>query len=116
MKQRVRFNRKAITLDVKATPNYTYQIDLERCTNAAGLLDHLLQIQMKTWCTPDLFNEVIECLRDTAWTLFGNTLQGLVCPFGQSVYADWKRAARSGKTYPPPPELRTIDLSVFGDA
>jgi hypothetical protein len=99
----VRFNPKTVAVEIQANFNYVYEIDLEeRCSNAEKLLDTLLQVEKKTWCTPEMFRDVIKCFRDTAWLLFGETLQGLICPWGKSQFVDWKKATRSGKRFPEP--------------
>ena len=54
-----------------------YQIDLERCTSSAQLLDYLPQIRMKSWADCDDVRELLEA--------FDALLrpQAHLCSFGQ---------------------------------
>ena len=97
MEDKVRFNRESLTIDIQVHPHYVYDIDLERCTDSAGLLDWILQVSNKTWCDGDLLKQLLECLRDAAWECFHTTLQGLYCPFGESKSVDWAAQLKNNR-------------------
>src|SRR5437660_649284 len=67
-----------------------YEIDLERCEDAAQILDWVLQLSGKVWIRdkPQLLLDLIVALEE----LTEYRLQGLVCPFGQYIPngVDWK--------------------------
>jgi len=71
-----------------------YGIELEDCTDSAQVLDGLLQVQGKTWSTPEDIGNILKGIDAVA----GGGLQGAVCPMGhnrqidlRAIYEDRKR-------------------------
>jgi hypothetical protein len=72
-----------------------YEVDLETMTSSAKVLDWILQIAGKRQDDPAWdFRGFINVLQDVFWHRFGNTIQGVCCPFGQNMRINWRR-----KTY-----------------
>lgn len=98
-----RFNRKALSLEMldKYGSCY-YDIDLECCTDSAGLLDYILQIALKShpMFAPAVVGDLICALEDAAFENFGTNLQGLYCPFGKSQKVDWRKRKRKARRPP----------------
>lgn len=57
--------------------NSSYEIDLERCLTSAQVLDWIMQVGIKRWCTPEVMLDLIykfgECLHP----------QHFLCSFGK---------------------------------
>lgn len=91
------FNRKSLTLEMRDRNGaWFYEIDLERCTDSARLLDALLQVASKRHplFSAAVIGDLIGVLEDVAGEVFGTNLQGLYCPFGEGRQVDWRRAAK----------------------
>lgn len=39
-----------------------YEVDLERCTNSAQILDWIFQVNMKTWATPEVVKDLLDII------------------------------------------------------
>ena len=89
------FNADQKTIDVIVDPNdqntSTYEIDLVRATNSAELLDWILQVAEKSWCTPQHLFDLIEEIGNTCLAIFGNSPQGVYCPGGSDRKVDWSQ-------------------------
>ncbi len=55
-----RFNHENLTLT--AMEPYSYEVGLERMTTSAEVLDWIIQVQQKSWCTPEHIYELIEAI------------------------------------------------------
>ena len=66
-----------------------YEIDLERQTTPAQLLDTILQFTTKGFWTYDGLGELIGLLKIICEEKFGNGMQGVFCPNGQSRIVHW---------------------------
>ncbi len=56
---------------------WTYEVDLERCTTSAEVLDWIMQVASKTWATDAVIAGLVRALRDLLEP------QGTLCSFGQ---------------------------------
>jgi len=76
----------------------SYSLHLDEARNGVALLDWLLQIAMKGWCSPQLLHDLVWELEDACEGVFGKNLQGVYCPWGEPRVVDWSqgttRAAR----------------------
>ena len=72
-----------------------YELDLERCGDAAGLLDGILQVADKTWCTPSMLKSLLDEINRACRETFGRGVQGTYCPFGQNKQVDWRKKVMS---------------------
>jgi hypothetical protein len=61
-----------------------YEVDLERCTSVAQILDWIAQVNAKTWSTPEIVGKLVIELN---WLLY---LQKNFCSFGQNLKVDKK--------------------------
>ena len=68
---------------------YPYEIDLERCTNAAHLLDIILQVSDKPWCDRALAGELLAAVETACEEHFRDNAQGVYCPGGHLMRVDW---------------------------
>ncbi len=91
--RRVRFDPVRRVIDVTS-----YSLHLDEARNGVALLDWLLQIAMKGWCSPQLLHDLVWELEDACEGVFGKNLQGVYCPWGEPRVVDWSqgttRAAR----------------------
>ena len=79
-------------------PGYVYNIDLETCMNSAQLLDWIMQVAHKSWCTPELLHGLIHFIDDNVGGIqsvfcsdgIDNEIKDWRCVF---MYADEKREA-----------------------
>jgi len=77
-----------LVLDYSVKGRQIYEIDLERCNNAAQILDWIVQLSHKTWATPQVIYDFISALD----RILGYRLQGRVCPGGHYIdrAVNWK--------------------------
>jgi len=87
---KIELNKRTLELCITTDDGCEYNIDLERCNNSSELLDWILHINAKTWCTPEILKGVIDVLEDAAHDYFKIDLQGLYCPFGSNKEVIWK--------------------------
>ncbi len=66
-----------------------YEIDLERCTTSAQVLDFIFQVQAKTWCTPKLMTNLLKAFDRACVEQFGQPIQGVFCSMGQDHKVKW---------------------------
>ncbi len=81
------FDEQNLTIEIVDGEN-RYQLDLEQCVDSASLLDWILQLHGKDWSAQAL-HDFLECLNEACKRVFGNTTQGVFCPFGQDRSVDW---------------------------
>lgn len=78
------------TLELVVVGPYDYPIDLERCNDAAGVLDAIFQVTTKTWCSPDITKALLREFDDASRKKFGHDIQGVFCPDGKNQKANWR--------------------------
>lgn len=66
-----------------------YEIDLETFTDAASVLDWILQVSLKSWCDRALLGELAMAIETACIEWFDDTAQGVFCPGGESRQVDW---------------------------
>ena len=84
---RVEVDLKRLVLVVRGA--YLYEVDLERCNDPAQLLDYLLQVSDKPWCDRALAGELLAAVETACRKRFGDTAQGVFCPFGKPRRVNW---------------------------
>ncbi|HEY7494455.1 MAG TPA: hypothetical protein VIH59_25560 [Candidatus Tectomicrobia bacterium] len=75
--------------------NRRYQIDLERLTTPAELLDILLQVATKTAGKSEAFGALVALLEAICEEIFQNTLRGVFCAADQPHTVQWPRARKA---------------------
>jgi len=75
------FNSKNLTL---LHENPTYEIDLERCTSSAQVLDWIFQINAKTWADDFCVADLVHAFRVTL------DPQRTLCSFGREKPAEYR--------------------------
>lgn len=41
-----------------------YEVDLDRARNSVEILDWILHLHSKTWCSPQVMDDFLDCLKD----------------------------------------------------
>lgn len=88
---RVWLNHSNLTIEIREGDELVYYIDLEKCTNSAETLDWIMQVWLKSWCTPELISEVIGVLNGACLQHFDQPVQGAICPMGVDRQVKWQR-------------------------
>jgi hypothetical protein len=57
-------DRERLVLELVVEGEYLYDVDLERCGNAAAVLDWLAQLAGKSWATPGIIGQLVAALCD----------------------------------------------------
>jgi len=88
---RVWFKKDNLTIQIENEKKiHLYEIDLERCSNSAQLLDYLFQIFNKNWCNGETLIKIFFALEEACEEIFNCNLQGIFCPCGASKQVQWK--------------------------
>ncbi len=88
---KVYFNKSDLTIDIvlEDEKEWSYVIDLERCTDSAQMLDSLFQLQLKTWCTPQILFDVFKEIDKACAEIQGKNAQAVFCPLGENQAVQW---------------------------
>jgi D-glycero-D-manno-heptose 1,7-bisphosphate phosphatase len=85
-----RFDQDELVIVISEGSSSEYRIDLKQCTDAAKMLDAILQLARKAWCTPDILFDVLLCIEEASKKVHGSTAQNVFCPLGQVRSVIWK--------------------------
>ena len=69
-----------------------YDFNIERLTSGSEVLDWFLQVNNKSWCTPEHLKSFLNCIEEISDLYFDMGAQGVFCPGGQNKTADWNTA------------------------
>jgi len=58
------YHHENYTLQYVDEGQWIYEIDLDRCTTSAALLDWIMQIQQKTWANPVDLRDLLKAIDD----------------------------------------------------
>ena len=90
-KVQVVFNKDDATIEFRDDDQYLlYTIDLDRCTNAAELLDWVLQVNTKSWATPQVVKDTLDRIEEVCEHVFDCSAQGVFCPGGKFATVTWE--------------------------
>jgi len=81
-------NMKNLTIKVTGS---SYEIDMEKWTSAAKLLDSLYQLSHKSFMTTYIFWDLINTVDQVCKDVFDRDVQGVFCPFGRETKVNWKK-------------------------
>lgn len=84
-----KLNTDAMTLDIINDNGVLCGIELRDLVNSAEVLDTLLHLQGKNWCSSHLLCEILDQLNAAFRRFHGDTIQGVVCPFGLGKRITW---------------------------
>ncbi len=84
------FNRNKLTLELEMG-NGLYTVELEQCTDSAGMLDAILQVVGHRCCTLEILSDFMKCLNETCLEMHGETVQALFCPCGFGRKVKWRK-------------------------
>lgn len=59
------FDPELNTLDLTMNGQHYYQLDLDKFTTSAALLDMIFQVSGKTWANADCVRDMLSALQDT---------------------------------------------------
>lgn len=76
-----------------------YNIDLDSCTNAKDLLDYLLQINEKNWCSPQCLKDLVSIFEDVCYEKYKNNLQGMYCQHHHDRFDNNNQSNQVTKNY-----------------
>lgn len=94
---RVKINLSNLTITVNG--DYPYEIDLERWTHSAAVLDTILQVARKPWCDAELLRQLIEAINHACRMIFDQCAQGVFCPYGREMRGiSWATGERERAT------------------
>ncbi len=96
---RVTFDVNRLVLTVHG--DRPYEVDLERCTTPAELLDSIFQVSKKLRCDRALAGELLAAIETACRQELGATVQGAFCPGGQPMKVDWVEGTTSKLEYVP---------------
>lgn len=87
-----RLDKERLTLDLYVDGRYRYEVDLERCTTPAEMLDWIFQLQSKgEWLTDEMKADLLYALDYACNEIIGRFVQGAFCSFGVPHKVDWVR-------------------------
>lgn len=89
----VTLRKDNLTLEIQDGGSYLYHIDLEECTDSAGVLDWIFQVLNKDFMTPDLMFAILNELNAACATYFNAGVQGVFCPFAENKQVQWPKIA-----------------------
>lgn len=71
-----RLDRDNLTLAYEPEGRWRYEVDLERCSSSASVLDHICQVAGKSWITAKDLGDLVLALDFILWP------QRTLCSFG----------------------------------
>ncbi len=84
------FNREKLTIEVNTGKGHSpYEVDLERCTNSAKMLDFIFQVAAKRWCTPEVLLDFIRAIEQACYEVHDKPVQATFCPNGIDQTVQW---------------------------
>lgn len=85
----VMFREETQALEFYQNGSWIYSVPLEKLTDSANVLDWILQVAAKGWCTGDLLKAFLDQLAIVCLAAYGDTPQGCFCPQGQPSEVKW---------------------------
>ena len=82
------YDKKNLQLVLRIHPYY--DVDLERCTTGAQVMDWIFQLRWKSWCTPDVMMSFLDTFEKAFSDIFHSTAQAM-CSMGNTYEADWNK-------------------------
>ena len=85
------FDEENLTIEVWTGDDF-YQVDLERCTGSAEMLEFVFQVAGREWCTSETLRDFIGCIEQACQAVFRRNAQTVFCSFGDDQQVDWREA------------------------
>jgi hypothetical protein len=91
---KVYFQKSNLTIQIESDDgkDWLYEVDLENCTDSAQILDYILQIADKDWCTPQILYDLIKEIEKASREVHRKNAQGVFCPLGENQKVSWVRS------------------------
>ena len=88
----VRFvkSNRTILIHIHGPNSPTYEVELDRANSPSQILDWILQINSKRWCSPQIIKDFLDTLEYASQVTFNHCLQASFCPFGNPLSKKWK--------------------------
>jgi len=96
---RVTFDVNRLVLTVQG--DRPYEVDLDRCTTPAELLDSIFQVSKKLWCDRALAGELLAAIETACRQELDSGVQGAFCPSGLPKKVDWSEGTTTPLKYVP---------------
>lgn len=68
-----------------------YDYEVNRLSSGSEVLDLLMQVSNKAWCTGEHLKAFLDCLEQMTDLYFKNGAQGVFCPGGVNKEVDWEK-------------------------
>lgn len=69
-----------------------YDFSIDRLSSGSEVLDWILQVNLKSWCSPQHLKSFVTCLEEVSDLYFNTNAQGVFCPMGSNKTVDWEMA------------------------
>lgn len=92
-KYRVYFQESNLTIQIESANQkyWLYEIDLEKCIDSTEVLDYILQIADKQWCTPQLIFDLLKEINQASLKIHGVNAQAVFCQQGLNQKVSWNQ-------------------------
>lgn len=88
---KVYFDRENFTIQIRTAQGQLLdKIDLEQCNDAPNLLDYIVFCANDERINDRAFREIFTCLDEVCNEFFGDSIQGVFCPFGNYKTVAWE--------------------------
>jgi hypothetical protein len=84
-----KYHPENLTLECRDERGFIYEVDLERCSTSAEVLDWIFQVSKKTWATADIVKDLLTAFDDLL------SPQARLCSFGRGGRIDPREILRS---------------------
>jgi D-glycero-D-manno-heptose 1,7-bisphosphate phosphatase len=85
------FDPEQMTITLRAGPLTEHEINLRECDSAAALLDTVLEITRKSWCTPQILFDLFMAIEESSKAVYGTNAQEVFCRRNQDQPVEWGR-------------------------
>jgi D-glycero-D-manno-heptose 1,7-bisphosphate phosphatase len=84
------FNQDVLTITLNPGTLSEHEFDLKECTDSATLLDSILDVSSKVWCTPQMLFDLLLCIEEASTKMHGLPTRKLFCPLGLNRNVTWR--------------------------
>lgn len=87
----VTYDEESESIIFKTDNHENYWIEKDRLYSTGEILDYILQINSKGWCTPVHLKSFLDCLEEMSEMFLGTNAQGSMCPGGEHMKLNWSK-------------------------
>jgi D-glycero-D-manno-heptose 1,7-bisphosphate phosphatase len=85
------FDQQRMIITLRAGPLMEHEIDLREWTSATAMLDTILGITRKPWCTPQILFDLLMAVEESSRAVYGTSAQDVFCRRDQDQPVEWKK-------------------------